>query len=127
MLPVFVYGTLRPGEPGFVELGLADAVECLGPAQVVGTLYDLGDYPGFVPGGSAIVHGELLRPRDEAVLAMLDHYEIYDPADPAGSEYLRVAAVTSDSGVSVWIYVYNFPLVDARPITGGDWRARPLP
>jgi gamma-glutamylcyclotransferase (GGCT)/AIG2-like uncharacterized protein YtfP len=127
MLPVFVYGTLRPGEQGFVDLDLAGSVDVLGPARVAGVLYDLGDYPGVILGGNGPIHGELLGPRDEAVLERLDSYELYDPADPAGSEYLRVEATTLEDGLSIWIYIYNFPLEDACPIPGGDWMRRSLP
>jgi len=127
MLPVFVYGTLRSGEAGFAELGLGELVETLGPATVAGTLYDLGEYPGALLGSGAIISGELLLPRDEAVLALLDAYELFDPADPAGSEYRRVQTATKDGGIKIWIYVYNFPLENARLIPGGDWLQRPLP
>jgi len=127
MLPVFVYGTLRSGEAGFAELGLGELVETLGPATVAGTLYDLGEYPGALLGSGAIISGELLLPRDEAVLALLDAYELFDPADPAGSEYRRVQTATKDDGIKIWIYVYNFPLENARLIPGGDWLQRPLP
>ncbi|CAN5115992.1 gamma-glutamylcyclotransferase [soil metagenome] len=127
ILPVFVYGTLRTGEAGFVELGLGALVEPLGPATVAGTLYDLGEYPGAVLGGESVISGELLLPRDEAVLAMLDAYEVFDPSDPAGSEYLRIRSETEEGPVKIWIYVYNFPLENALPIAGGNWLRRTLP
>lgn len=127
ILPVFVYGTLRPGETAFDELGLADRVDIIGPATVGGHLYDLGDYPAALLEGGGIIHGELLLPRDEAVLAMLDEYELYDPAKPAESEYLRVQAMTQDSDLSIWIYVYNSSLNCARLIPCGDWRGRARP
>ncbi|MFT3967596.1 MAG: gamma-glutamylcyclotransferase family protein [Sphingobium sp.] len=121
-LPVFVYGTLRPGDVGFAEAGLAGRVDLLGPARVNGTLYDLGDYPGIVPGGSGVVMGELLLPRDGGVLPLLDEYEIYDPADPKGSEYQRLRVLTLDLSLSVWIYSYNRSVTGLPVISGGDWR-----
>lgn len=120
-LPIFVYGTLRPGDVGFVETGLVGRVECLGIAQVCGTLYHLGDYPGLVLGGSGLVTGELLLPRDEGVLPLLDEYEMYDPANEKGSEYLRVRVGLFRPSLSCWIYVYNRPLDNTPIIPGGEW------
>lgn len=124
MRPLFVYGTLRSGEAGIAEIGLAGRVTSLGPARVAGQLYDLGDYPGATLGGDSVIVGELLQPCDETMLATMDTYELFDPANPAGSEYLRVTATTLDSSLSIWIYVYNFPLEGARLVPGGDWLAR---
>ncbi|HEX7871343.1 MAG TPA: gamma-glutamylcyclotransferase family protein [Sphingobium sp.] len=123
-LPIFVYGTLRPGDVGFTEAGLEGRVEIVGPACVHGTLYDLGEYPGIVLDGIGLVHGELLLPRDNGVLPLLDDYELYNPSDPASSEYVRVCVKTVDSGVSTWIYIYNFPLSNVPTIGGGDWMRR---
>lgn len=120
-LPVFVYGTLRPGDIGYAEVGLDGRVEHLGPAQVAGTLYDLGDYPGAIPGEGGLIRGELLLPLDGHVLSLLDEYEIYDPADPKSSEFLRLRGVTVGDGLSVWIYAYNRSVTDVPVITGGDW------
>ncbi len=122
--PVFVYGTLRPGQPGFDELKLANRVEHLGPAAVAGSLYDLGDYPGAVLRSAGVIVGELLRPLDDAVLPLLDEFELFDPSDPAGSEYLRVPVTALGQSGSAWIYIYNFPLDGARLIASGDWSAR---
>ncbi len=123
-LPVFVYGTLRPGQPGFDEMGLGARVDLLGPASVIGTLYDLGDYPGALLQGDGVIVGDLLRPRDDAVLSSLDSFELFDPEDPAASEYLRVPTCLLNGGRSVWIYVYNFSLTEARVIPSGDWLRR---
>jgi gamma-glutamylcyclotransferase (GGCT)/AIG2-like uncharacterized protein YtfP len=123
MQPVFVYGLLRPGRAGFAELDLAGRVDILGPALVAGTLHDLGDYPGVTLGGPGLIMGELLLPRDEGVIVQLDAFELYDATDPAGSEYLRVEAVTT-TGMTIWIYIYNFPLNGVPVIASGDWNRR---
>lgn len=122
--PVFVYGTLRPGQPAFKELRLAERVVCLGPATVAGTLYDLGDYPGAILGDSGVIAGELLMPRDDAVFTVLDAFELFNPQNPDQSEYLRVQTMTSADEASAWIYVYNFALNGARSIPSGDWSDR---
>ncbi|MCE7797965.1 gamma-glutamylcyclotransferase [Sphingobium sufflavum] len=128
-LPVFVYGTLRPGQPGFDELNLSGRVDRIGPDRVAGTLYDLGDYPGaLLPTaplqGTGWIVGELLMPRDADVLALLDAFELYDPASPDDSEYLRLPVIT-EGRVSAWIYTYNFPIHPSRAIPSGDWTNRP--
>lgn len=121
-LPVFVYGLLKPGFAGFAELRLDDRVNVIGPDRVHGTLYNLGDYPGLMPGGDDTVAGVLLRPLDAQVLDDMDAYELFDPADPAGSEYIRARLVTT-SGASVWAYAYNRPVGDAPVVPRGAWPA----
>jgi gamma-glutamylcyclotransferase (GGCT)/AIG2-like uncharacterized protein YtfP len=122
MLPVFVYGLLRPGCAGFAELKLGERAIRIAPDRIAGRLYDLGDYPGVVLGGESIVVGELLLPRDSGVLADLDGYEQYDPVDPGSSEYLRTR-VTTLGGREAWVYAYRQEIGDRPVIAGGDWLA----
>lgn len=122
MLPVFVYGLLRPGCAGFAELNLAERTVIIGRDRIAGTLYDLGDYPGVTLGGGSSVAGELLLLQDKGVLADLDAYELYSPNDLAGSEYVRTE-VTTLSGRLAWVYVYGHSLADRSIIEGGDWLA----
>ena len=81
--------------------------------------------------GQTGVVGELYRVSDlPARLSTLDAEEWYDPADPAGSLYVRrPVLVTTDGGTrDAWVYVYN-PAVGGAPtergprIQSGDWRA----
>lgn len=122
LLPVFAYGLLQPGQPGFVELSLHSKVDILGRDQVRGTLYDLGDYPAAVLNGRGTIAGTLLKPRSVAVLAMMDSYELFYPDDPTGSEYRRVRAQTLDRHLDVWLFVYNHDVTSAPVIAGGAWR-----
>ncbi len=122
MLPVFVYGLLRPGCAGYEELNLSHRAVLIGPDRIAGRLYHLGDYPGVVPGGELTVTGELLLPQDPGLLADLDAYEQYDPTDPDGSEYLRVR-VTTLGGRDAWVYAYRPDIGDRPVIAGGDWLA----
>lgn len=121
---VFLYGTLMAGARGYRELGLEGRLALIGRDRIAGTLYDLGDHPGAVPGGAKAIMGELLMPRDDRVLALLDDYELYDPADPEGSEYVRVQVTTLDGGIEAWTYAYNRDVSEAPVIASGRWSAR---
>lgn len=119
---LFVYGSLRRGEPMFAELGLGRALEYVGEAAVMGELYDLGDFPGAVA-GSGRVCGELYRIKEPAILDTLDHYEEFDPADPEGSLFVRQRISVPDVG-EAWTYLYNGSRENRRRIPSGDWRKR---
>ena len=131
---LFAYGTLLPpsmlGGPraatagmGSAERGkLAAEAQFLGPATTVGSLVDLGCYPGLID-GDAIVHGgvyALYRPGK--TLMWLDVYEglTGGPAD----EYRRITrTVTMRDGchLTAWIYLYLGPCVDKPLIAFGRW------
>ena len=144
MLPFFVYGTLRPGEPNH-DLFLRGRTRTERPARMRGlALYDGPGYPYAVEetgedhGGGGSVTGELVSARPESypeLLRALDELEEYAPGDPANL-YERVErAATLDDGtvVPAWVYVAA-PAVAAGLRTGGkliedgDWRGhRPRP
>ena len=117
---IFVYGLLRPGFEGAELLGNAQS---LGAATVVGQLYDLGGFPGLVP-GDGLVHGEVCRV-DADRLPALDRFEDYDPDDPEGSLYVRVTSnawleATGDA-LSVQVYQYNRHVSPTGRIMDGDY------
>ncbi|MEV0374735.1 gamma-glutamylcyclotransferase family protein [Streptomyces sp. NPDC050636] len=131
-LPFFVYGTLRPGEAnyGWTLRGRTAAEE---PARIGGALlYDGPGYPYAIAGpADAVVHGDLVRPRDadyDEVRAVLDRLEGYAPGAP-GNVYERVVteAVCPDGRtVRAWVYLAADPLAarlrgTGTPIEGGDW------
>lgn len=118
---LFVYGLLMTGGAGFRSLNLADRVRSLGPARIAGRLHHLGDYPGWIPDERGVVHGELLAFEDKALIGELDAYEGYDPANPAASEYRRVAVRLLGSDALAWAYEYNRPVTDTPIIATGDW------
>lgn len=71
-VPVFVYGTLMKGRSA--SHYMQDAV-FLGQAELPGyVMYDLGWYPGILPGEDSIVHGEVYLVSEE-MLKSMDHYE----------------------------------------------------
>lgn len=88
---VFVYGTLRPGEPRWPLV--ADAVAGTEPASAAGTLWDTGrGYPAAVFDGAGSIPGEVLRiaaGRWDEVVGRLDRIE------GEGTLYRRVVVETS--------------------------------
>lgn len=115
---VFVYGTLRRGATKPIE-GMFPEAERVGAAEVQGTLYDLGEYPGIrVDASGGPVTGELYRIPAKR-LAALDEYEEVD----RGAYTRRQVEVRTPTGVFLaQAYEYNpavFP--DAREIPSGDW------
>lgn len=83
---VAFYGTLMRGLGGPQPADWG-AVTHMGPCRIRGQLVDLGAYPGLIPADDAAdtVVAELCRIEDHSVLAALDQYEGYQPADPEGS------------------------------------------
>ncbi len=127
-LPVFVYGTLRPGEENYPAF-LGGRTELILPATIRGRLFYVADggYP-YLEAGGGIVRGELifLAPALYAeTLRRLDELEEYDPADEARSIYLRRRAAVLPNGgeeTVAWVYYWNAPALRGTPIAGGDFR-----
>lgn len=126
-LPVFVYGTLRPGQKNFLPF-LGGRVLRTVPASIEGRLYFVrdGGYPYLLPEPGRVA-GDLafLDPRlREETLGGLDSLEEYDPLDEDHSIYLRrQAKVTlADGGhVTAWVYYWNCPDIQGIWISSGDF------
>ena len=120
---VVFYGSLRKAHGALDRLGLRGRVEDLGPCRLRGRLYDLGRFPGLMPGDGEVT-GELVRIKDDAALARFDAFEGFDAKAPRLSDYLRRrVALVEPPGVRAWVYVYNKPLTGRREVPGGDWTA----
>jgi gamma-glutamylcyclotransferase (GGCT)/AIG2-like uncharacterized protein YtfP len=111
---LFIYGTLLPDRAPAEIAGSVRLLRPIGPAQVKGHLYNLGEYPVAVLDASPdeIIPGQVFElPEDQAVLASLDLYEEYDPCNPQRSLFLRVKSTVTltDDGHTVesWLYIYN--------------------
>jgi len=129
--PLFVYGTLRPGEKNYLRF-LAGRTSRTSPASVSGRLYFVvdGGYPYLLPGEDT-VRGDLieLAPRHyESTLRRIDRLEEYDPRDEDGSIYLRRrvrARVAGGKVQTAWVYYWNCQEIEGVWIESGDFSDRP--
>ena len=125
-LMLFAYGTLLTGaaDPRLAVL-LERQLRARRPARVPGLLYDLGPYPGALP-GNGWVCGELLHLEDAALcLPLLDDYEDCDPLHPERGLYRRERVQALDAGggaVGCWIYWLNRCPPSAVAVPHGDYR-----
>ncbi|NDJ59142.1 gamma-glutamylcyclotransferase [Enterobacteriaceae bacterium 4M9] len=109
---IFVYGSLRrkQGNSHWMTNALLLGEHCEQGYQ----LYNLGHYPGAVPGDGS-VNGEVYR-IDASTLAELDALRT------KGGEYQRRLIQTPYG--SAWMYVYQRPVDGLVPIDSGDWLDR---
>ena len=123
---VFVYGTLRRGEQRDINR-LLPAPVWVGSGHVRGTLYDLGSYPGLVPGAGGLVIGEIYQVT-AALERLLDEIEEVWPQD--SGEYTRsqvpVALLAASVGAAqeqvCLVYAVNPARTEGKPlIASGDW------
>lgn len=124
-----VYGTLRHGER---NAPLLRGASFLGTARIAGRLREMRPsatraygYPSLVLDGTGQVVVELYGLADASSLAAVDDLEAFDPADDAGSEYVRCAVPVIGGPVErAWVYVYNGPPEEmGEVIPSGDWTA----
>lgn len=114
IVPVFVYGTLM--KKGSASRYMREA-DFLGEAMLPGyAMYDLGWYPGILPGKDSTVHGEVYLVSEE-MLKSMDRYE------GEGFLYMRKSVpVTGIEGCpEAQVYVYLRPVDEAQRIHSGRW------
>jgi gamma-glutamylcyclotransferase (GGCT)/AIG2-like uncharacterized protein YtfP len=113
---VFVYGTLRRGGARAMSIRFPGA-KFIADAEVSGSLYDLGAYPGLLLNESdSSVVGEVYEVDDE-ILNELDEFE-------ASSDYRRkqVEISLGDHRMACWTYEPDPEFYSLRTlITSGDW------
>lgn len=117
------YGTLMRTFGQQKQLGVAEQLSFVSSCRWEGRLYDLGRFPGAVP-GDGIVHGELFQVQDSRVWSVLDRYEGYDKENEQASLFVRRRVeLRTPSDQTAWVYWYNKrPPANAR-VSSGDWVA----
>ncbi len=131
LLPIFVYGTLRPGEKNYGRF-LQGRTRRETPATVAGRLFFVSDggYPYLEP-GTGRVFGEVVELDSDGyaeTLRALDGLEEYDSTNEADSVYLRrqtTATLADGRQLRVWCYYWNLPQLRGVRILSGDFRDRP--
>ena len=119
---VFLYGSLMRGFESHETVDIPSRAEFAGEAHCVGTLYDLGDYPGMTLEGNGRVRGELYRAVDDGLIDDLDRFEGYYPESTDDSLYVRHLEEVVDRDLNAWVYLYNGPTDDVSVIESGNWR-----
>ena len=127
MKPFFVYGTLLPGQPNHYLWGKS-IVTMETAVFPHGRLYDMGNYPMMVEQQNEPVKGKLITVSEssyEAITAVLDALEGFDPEKPTTSAYRRLERVVEcENGrfVTAWLYLGQPKFVRGLPsIPSGDW------
>ena len=124
---VAVYGTLRAG--GINDITRLDPdIVCTGTTGLMGTLYDLGWYPGLQLQGTQAVLAEVY-PIDDALEQAMDRIEGIWPEDVG--EYVKrvqTMSVTLPDGrlqnMDVLVYEALPPTVNGKPVLAvHDWLA----
>ncbi len=116
----FVYGTLRHGDDNDITR-LVPAPRWMGTAQIRGTMYHLGGYPGVTLGGEGAIVGEVYAV-SPALEAKLDAIESEYPAQ--SDEYAKREIDVQVAGRMQRCHVYeiNLAYIAGKPIiASGDW------
>ncbi|WP_304596019.1 gamma-glutamylcyclotransferase family protein [Alicyclobacillus sendaiensis] len=113
---VFVYGTLRQGQPNRCVME-PHLVRELGEGQIRGAMYDLGPFPAVTLEEDGVVAGEWVMVKDKG-LARLDRLESYP------SFYDRAIVSDTANGLRGWVYCMARRKVDGyERVESGDWVA----
>ncbi len=124
---LFVYGTLRKNRSGGLHPFLQGQPEFIGYATLPGRLYEVRNYPAAMTGNNSNerIHGEIYRLHDTGKLfQILDDYEECSEKFPKPHEYRRCQTtvyLSDNRAVLAWVYLYNWPVAELKPIVGGDY------
>ncbi len=114
-MKVFVYGTLMRGE---YNHSLLLGAEFIREAQTKSefALFDLGHFPGMVPGGKMPVKGEIYK-IDDSILKRLDRLEGHPDF------YKRTTMSIDDVEGDILVYLLPIEKVCYKPlIVSGCWK-----
>ena len=116
---VFVYGSLMKGMTRHREMENGSNFYCKG--SVKGHLYEMGDYPGMIPGDGVIL-GEVYKADDMfQMIQRLDWIEGTGGENPLFTRSIQ--EVETDEG-AIWAYVYHYgqSLDPFEQIKSGNWK-----
>lgn len=119
---IALYGSLLRSFPTQRRLGISARLRFVGPCRIAGRLYDLGRYPGFLPGDGE-VRGELYEALDGRILDRLDEFEEFDVGRIEQSLYLRRKLPLIEPAGEAWVYVYNRSVEGCPVVESGCWES----
>ena len=112
---VFVYGSLRAGEPNH-RLLLRATLVGTARTEPCFALHDLGAFPAMVAGGVHAIVGEIYEV-DDVTLAALDRLE------GVPTFYQRVSIALADGGTAETYTRTSAQVARCPIVASGDWRA----
>lgn len=120
--PVFVYGTLKPGEKMFRHI--SHVIKDVIPATIPGYLYDTPfGYPLLVcPGGeeNLLINGVLLIPLEDGYEELLRIIDVIEGEAGLEKEVMEVT-LESGSTVEAVVYLYREAPPYASRFYGTEW------
>lgn len=131
IIPVFVYGTLKPGESNYNYYCEGKTITEI-PAYTWGQLYHLPvGYPGMTEGRAKVI-GWLFTFEDDKILASLDPLEDYqEERSPELNEYNRqqvpIYSLAGDSLGKAWCYRMSLAKIRERGgilVSDSQWNSK---
>lgn len=115
------YGTLMRPFGRIEELGLAEHLSFISSCRLMGELYDMGRFPGAVP-GDGVIHGELFRVKSPRAWTIMDAYEGYRPAREDASLFVRrQVKLRQPTDQRAWVYWFNGDPTEHSRVPSGCW------
>jgi len=99
-----------------------------GKGYILGRLYDLGNYPGFILSSvpEEKVFGEIYElQKPKEILKVLDDFEESWPLYSEDAEYKRIKldVFYNDHTIKCWVYVYNWSVDEQKQIKSGYYNS----
>lgn len=122
---VFVYGTLRRGQSADLSKKANSTYICAD--RINGEMYNIGWFPGvndIIPvdkggfnEGQPTIEGEVFRVEHDSLVRLLDLYEGHP-------DFFNRIQVSTENGLTAWVYQYPWDVSTKEPIPNGDWTMR---
>lgn len=124
---IFVYGLLKSTYENEPARFIRKNCELVSRGWFLGTLYDIGTYPGAVYDEEATtkVFGEVFRinQNKEELIRFLDHFEGVGSAFPEPNEYRKeiIPITTPEETLNASCYLYNWNSDGLKVIESGRY------